>query len=273
MRFTEKGKNLTGEKFGKLTVIDYLGKDDKGNNLWNCKCECGGSKITNTHALLSKHTTSCGCIRTAEDFTGRKIGRLTVVKRVDDTFDKSGRRYVTWECICDCGNVTYTTTNNLRGKTTSCGCYLKEVAGQQTHKHGYRKTRLYRIYNNMKQRCNNPNIAEYKNYGGRGIKVCAEWNAPDGLAAFAKWALSNGYKPNLTIERINVNGNYEPSNCTWIPQSEQAKNTTKNVRIEYKGKTYILADIAKVVNIDRRVIGRELKKGKGIDEIVARYGK
>ena len=269
----KRSKDLTGQRFGKLTVVSFYKMDDKRQNLWVCKCDCGKEKIATTHHLMQKHTTSCGCIRSAEDLTGKRFGKLTVIKRIEDTFDKAGRKYITWECQCDCGNITHTTTNNLHGKTTSCGCYLKEIAGQQTLKHGLRKSRLYTIYNGMKQRCNNPNIAEYKNYGGRGIKVCEEWNAPDGLDTFAKWALSNGYQPNLTIERKNVNGNYEPSNCTWIPRSEHGKNTTKNVRIEYEGKVYILTDLAKVLGIDRRTLGRELKKNKSLDEIIARYRK
>lgn len=207
------------------------------------------------------------------DLTGQRFGRLVVIKRTEDIFDKAGRRYINWECLCDCGNVTYVTTNNLHGKTTSCGCYLKEVAGKQTLKHGYRKTRLYTIYNSMKQRCNNPNNSGYKNYGGRGIKVCKEWNKPDGLKEFAEWAFSNGYEDGLTLERIDVNGNYEPNNCCWIPLSKQAKNTRRSVKVTYKGEEMIMSDFARLTNIDHRIVSRELKKGKTPEEIIERFSK
>lgn len=267
-------KDLLGQKFGKLTVIENMGIDDKGNTLWKCKCDCGGEKITNTHSLSTKHTTSCGCLYPkAEDLTGKRFGRLKVVKRVADTFDKANRRYITWECLCDCGKTTYATTNNLHGKTTSCGCYLKEVAGKQTLKHGFRKTRIYTIYNGMKQRCNNPKTPEYNAYGGRGIKVCEQWNKPDGLKSFAEWAFENGYKDNLTIERIDVNGDYCPENCTWIPKNEQAKNTQKTVRVIYNGGTLIASDFARLVNIDRRTVYRKIKEGLTPNEIVMRYSK
>lgn len=208
-----------------------------------------------------------------QNLKGKQFGRLTVLERSNDTYDKSGRRYITWKCLCTCGNITYVTTNNLHGKTTSCGCYLKEVAGKQTLKHGYRKTRLYRIYNGMKQRCNNPNRSGYENYGGRGISVCDEWNKPDGLKAFAEWALANGYEDGFSLERKDVNGNYEPNNCCWIPFKLQAKNTRRTVRVVFNNKTMIMSDFAKLIKVDHRVVSRALKNGMTPEEIVERYSK
>lgn len=267
-------KDLTGEKFGKLTVCEYVGKDDKGRSLWRCVCDCGNEKILYTNALTSGHTKSCGCLYPkAEDLTGKRFGKLVVVKRSSDTFDKAGRKYITWECQCDCGNTTYVTTNNLLGKTTSCGCFLKSIAGQQTIKHGYRKTRLYRIYNGMKQRCNNPNHIQYKDYGGRGIAVCDEWNKSDGLKSFAEWAYENGYEENLTIERKDVNGNYCPENCCWVPLSEQPKNTRRNVFVEYGGEKMTLTDFSRKTGIDHRKVSRYLKRGMTVDEIIEKEKK
>lgn len=201
------------------------------------------------------------------DLTGQRFGRLIVIERVNDTLDKSGRKYSTWKCQCDCGNYTNATTNNLRsGNTKSCGCYHKEKL--KNGKHGYRNTRIYSICNSMKQRCNNKNNVEYKNYGGRGIKVCAEWNKPDGLKNFAEWSIKNGYKENLTLDRINVNGNYEPSNCRWIPLEEQFKNMRKNVYVEYNGEKMIIADFSRRTGIDHRKVSRYLKNGYSIEEIL-----
>lgn len=208
-----------------------------------------------------------------QNLKGKQFGRLTVLERSNDTYDKSGRRYITWKCLCTCGNITYVTTNNLHGKTTSCGCYLKEIAGQQTLKHGYRKTRLYRIYNGMKQRCNNPNRSGYENYGGRGISVCDEWNKSDGLKAFAEWSLENGYKDGLTLERINVDGDYEPSNCCWIPKNKQAKNTRRTVRVTYMGNEMIMSDFARLIKVDHRIVSKALKDNMTPEEIVERYAK
>ena len=265
--------DLTGQKFGEYTVLG-IGRTIKYSKsskvMWKCRCSCGAIREVNGSHLRSGKSKSCGHIT---DYTGQRFGRLLVLERAENKYDKAGRSYVQWKCKCDCGRITYVTSNNLGTHTTSCGCFLKEVAGKQTIKHGYRKTRLYTIYNGMKQRCNNPKSPEYKNYGGRGITVCEEWNKSDGLKAFAEWALANGYKDNLTIERIDVNGNYEPGNCTWIPRSEQGKNTTKNVHLEYKGEKMILADFSRMIGVDQRKVSRELKKGKSVEEIVARYKK
>lgn len=203
------------------------------------------------------------------DLTNQRFGRLVVIKELPPFRDKANRKYRYWECKCDCGNTTKATTQNLKGNhVKSCGCYQKETAGQHTRKHGYRKTRLYSIYNGMKQRCNNPNHREYSSYGGRGICVFDEWNKKDGLKAFAEWALNNGYKDNLTLERVDVDGNYEPSNCTWIPKPKQNANTTRTVLINYNGETLHMAEFCRRNNLDHRVVSRALKKGKTIEEII-----
>ena len=205
------------------------------------------------------------------NLTGQRFGRLLVIEEIEPRRDAKNRIYHRWKCKCDCGNFVNVTTNNLKGNhSRSCGCLQSEVAGQQTLKHGYRKTRLYSIYNTMKQRCNNPNNTAYKNYGGRGIKVCAEWNKSDGLKTFGDWALANGYRDDLTIDRINVNGNYEPSNCRWITREEQASNTRRNVFIEYQNIRYTIAQFSRKFNIDHRKVGRAIKKGLNAEEILLR---
>lgn len=265
-------KDLTGQRFGKLTAIKQVGKDEQNNYLWLCKCDCGESKITKTHNLTSGHVRSCGCLTNAEDLTGQRFGHLVVKKRTEDKIDKNGQKYVTWECICDCGNTTCVTTQNLKGKTQSCGCYQEKMKGTYTFKHGYRKTRLYRIYNSMKQRCNNPNIEAYKNYGARGITVCDEWNRSDGLASFCEWALSNGYADNLTLDRINNDDGYSPENCRWVTQREQMQNTRRNVFVIYRGKKMTASNFAKLINIPHQSVSRYLKSGLSVDEICEKAG-
>ena len=159
---------------------------------------------------------------------GEKFGRLTVLNesRIDGIW---------WcECKCDCGKAISIKKNYIiRGHKRSCGCLRAETYKTMNRKHGYSTTKLGRVYNSMCQRCSNPNNIGYKHYGDRGIQVCAEWkNNP---ASFYEWAISNGYKEGLTIDRINVNGNYEPTNCRWIPQKEQGFNRTDNVFYEMDG--------------------------------------
>jgi hypothetical protein len=123
-----------------------------------------------------------------------------------------------WKCKCDCGTIKSIQGNHLKSKSiVSCGCYNKNKG----IKHGFRYTRIYRIWGGMLSRCNRPANDNYMHYGGRGIKVCDAWKD---FIPFKDWALANGYKDCLTIDRIQVNGNYEPNNCRWATQKEQGAN-------------------------------------------------
>lgn len=169
-----------------------------------------------------------------KDLTGQRFERLFVIKPTDQR--KSG--CIVWLCRCDCGNLIYTTTNHLTmGDTKSCGCLNREKASERTirrnYKHGEGQTRgsvirLYRIWLNMKSRCLNSNVPSYRFYGKKGISVCFEWHE---YLPFKTWALTNGYANNLTIDRINHKGNYEPDNCQWITASENSKksNTERHI--------------------------------------------
>ena len=158
------------------------------------------------------------------ELTGRRFGRLVVLERAPYN---DGQNKSVWTCRCDCGKVINVSGYHLRrGKTQSCGCYRHEMASQRYKKigttHGLCYTRLNRIWWAMKRRCNNPNSDCYVWYGARGISVCPEWN--DDFLSFYKWAMANGYRDDLSIDRIDVNGNYEPSNCRWATPMEQTHN-------------------------------------------------
>lgn len=137
----------------------------------------------------------------------------------------------------------------------------------ETHrKHGLCETRLYGIYQNMLKRCFNNRTSAYKDYGGRGITVCDEWRKD--FMSFYNWALNNGYEETLTIDRTDVNGNYEPSNCRWIPMGEQSRNTRKNVYFTYNGETKIISDWVKELGIPMTTFRRRMKQNKPIEEIL-----
>ena len=167
-----------------------------------------------------------------KDLRGQKFGKLTVIEQHGFTKpNKNGSRYAIWYCKCDCGNYCERATHNLTRirNNHSCGClakeHLKDMArGNVTH--GMTDSRLLGCYKGMMSRCYREKDIHYKAYGGRGIIVCEEWK--NNKQSFIDWALNNGYRDDLTIERIDVNGNYEPNNCTWIPMSEQYKNKQSN---------------------------------------------
>lgn len=196
-----------------------------------------------------------------QDLTGKRFGRLVAL----NLSDKKVGRKTFWDCKCDCGNFKTVRTDILKsGKTLSCGCLKKEQDkinlpnGQGRVKHGFSKMRIYHIWDRMHSRCENSSNSSYANYGGRGIKVCPEWSDVNG---FIKWAYFHGYQSNLTIDRIDVNGNYEPANCRWATWDEQAKNKQNTILIKYLGQTKPLTVWASELGIDKALLRNRYKLG------------
>ena len=159
-----------------------------------------------------------------KNLTNQCFGKLQVISFAGK---KGKEKY--YMCHCECGNKKIVRASNLTtGNTRSCGCIKKQKNGieNSNYKHGLSNTRLYVIWSSMKQRCQNPKATEYSCYGGRGIRVCPEWE--NDFKTFYTWAINNGYSGELTIDRIDVNGDYKPANCRWIPQKEQYKNIQRN---------------------------------------------
>ena len=184
--------------------------------------------------------------RRAIDLTNQRFGRLVVIGRADPACD--AQRCARWHCRCDCGRETDVSSCNLRsGHTLSCGCLHSEIVAQVHTTHGQCRSRLYEIWKSMIQRCNNPNQQAYADYGGRGIDVCDEWHR---FENFMRWAQRTGYRDDLTIDRIDVNGGYNPFNCRWSTMREQQRNRRNNVNITFHGVTRCLSNWAQTLGVN-----------------------
>lgn len=205
------------------------------------------------------------------DLTGQRFGRWTVLR-----YAGFHNRQSFWECQCDCGKIKNVRSDHLRkGESKSCGCFRTEATAKRNAltktKHGMRGTRLYETWHSMKQRCS-PSCpkANYDRYYGRGIRVCPEWE--HNFEAFYKWALSHGYDDSLSIDRIDNDGNYEPSNCRWVTEEVQANNRSSSRFITYNGETKTMAEWAKELNISYSILCSRLSRGKSLQEIIEEMG-
>ncbi|WP_294662502.1 hypothetical protein [uncultured Ruminococcus sp.] len=193
------------------------------------------------------------------NLTGKRFGRWTVLNKV-------GRinNALYWHCVCDCGKEKDVRGDHLRsGKTTSCGCLRTELIkglAEKNAKHGMYDTRIYHIWQHMKQRCS-PSCPKHEidNYYGRGIKVCDDW--ANSFPTFYDWAISHGYSDDLSIDRIDSNGNYEPDNCRWATNKEQANNKRITKYITYNGETLPLSVWAEKIGISRNTVDSRLRRG------------
>lgn len=190
--------------------------------------------------------------REALDLTGQKFGLLTVIERAGK--DDWGK--ITWRCRCQCGNERIAPGNALKiGRVRSCGC-KREL-------HGMTGERLYNEWRDMKRRCYNPHSPIFKDYGGRGITVCAEW--ANSFEAFRDWALANGYRDDLTLDREDNDGPYCPENCRWATKKEQGNNKRSNHMLTYRGTTQTVAQWADETGISYATLQKRLKYGWSVE--------
>lgn len=186
-------------------------------------------------------------INRVHDLTGQKFGRLTVIGI--DTTKETRKTY--WLCQCDCGKISsHRSDGLLSGRIKSCGCYKSEqdaIRVSKNHKHKQSGTRLYRIWQGIKERCHNENSPDFKNWGARGIKVCDEWK--NSFEAFYQLAIENGYSENLTIDRIDNNNGYNPQNCKWSTSKEQSRNRRSNIDITIGNTTKTLTEWCEIFNL------------------------
>lgn len=190
------------------------------------------------------------------DLTGQRFGVLTIINRAENS--NSGKPK--WLCRCECGNTkTLCRTHLTIHKNEKCTC--------NRHMHGLSRTRLYYIWQGMIRRCHNPNAKDYRHYGARGISVCNEWK--EDFTIFRAWAFDNGYGDELSIDRIDGDGNYEPSNCRWATKGVQTTNRKTSVIIEHDGKTMCLKELAETIKVPYSTVRGKYRNGITIDEIVS----
>ena len=202
------------------------------------------------------------------DISNQRFGRLTAIEKSTNICGKTA-----WKCVCDCGNIAYVTTSNLTcNRIRSCGCIKQELLMRRNITHNQRHTRLYEVWKGIKQRCYNPKHRAYHNWGGRGIKMCEDWK--NNFQSFYNWSYANGYSPEnqkdeknkLTIDRIDVNGNYEPSNCRWVTRKVQASNMRTNKLITINGETHCIAEWCRIYNVHTSNYYKKINKGMSPEE-------
>lgn len=202
----------------------------------------------------------------------KKYGRLLVIENVGLNSDSK----VLWKCLCDCGNYKTVVSSHLTdGSVQSCGCLFSQaiiISNKNRIKyqgeHSSWNERLYRTYSAMIRRCYNTESKDYKYYGGKGVVICKEWL--DSFDCFYEWAMNNKYNEELSIDRIDVNGNYEANNCRWATAKEQMNNTTKTIRLEINGEYNTLSYFSEKYNIPRKTIYERYKYGKHKDNNLIR---
>lgn len=186
-----------------------------------------------------------------ENLVGKQFGQWSVIERAEN--NKYGNSQWVCQCNCDAKTIQVILGYRLRNQSSvRCQLCANKLNSEYHTKHGGKGTRLYSIWKGIKSRCNNPNNQAYEYYGAKGVRVCDEWK--ESFETFKNWSVQNGYSDNLTIDRIDTNGNYEPSNCRWVSMEDQNKNKTSNVILTYNNESHTLSEWSQITGIHRKTI-------------------
>lgn len=261
----------TGKVYGLLTVIGSAGFSQAlQRTVWNCKCECGNSCVIQGKLLANGTTRSCGCLkkvpRSRLDLTGRQFRYWSVVKFFDNGLP--GKKVSRFLCRCICGVEKIVQGGVLTsGKSQSCGCKTSQIISEKNSTHGDTsggRTKEYRAWKSMRDRCFLRSAKCYRIYGGRGITVCKRWLKFENFLA----DMGRAPSPSHQLDRFpNNNGNYEPSNCRWTDAKSQSRNRRTNVLATHDGVTKCCLDWAAELKIPRWTVARRLKIGRTIYQI------
>ena len=222
-------------------------------------------------SMSNSNKTAKEALHNYKDRTGQKYGRLLAIKYLYT----NKRKKAVWLCKCECGKYIEVPSDNLAiGNTKSCGCLhsdmskekIKKIIENQTKYKKPHQKHIITVFNQIKTRCYNENCKAYKNYGGRGIKVCDKWL--DNPNSFYEWSINNGYKKGLSIDRIDVNKDYEPNNCRWITNLEQQNNKRNNKYLEFNGEKHTYAEWSRIFNIPTATISDRVRRGFTIEKIL-----
>lgn len=258
--------NFEGQTFNNIQVLKRNTDIQRNGCYYYVKClKCNKIYTKSAYALTTDLNYSCGCKRYSPDLTNQRFGNLTVKEfvKINTHTEK------VWKCQCDCGNYTNLSSNQLtKGYITRCKYCSWKATADRNRKPPIFSKRLKECYVNMKTRVTNPKQDTHNRYINRNISMCKEWM--DDYYAFEKWALENGYDETLTLDRINNDGNYEPSNCRWVDRTIQANNRRTNVILEFNGIKDTMMNWSKKLNIPYYYLQRYRSK-MTLEEINERY--
>lgn len=249
---------MTGKRFGALVAISPTEIKKNKAVCWLFKCDCGREKILPMSQVKYGAIKSCGCRINAKArkpksqrvYIGQTFGKLTVIQLMGRDKDN----HFLSKVRCECGHEFVTRDTFLVcGSRTQCPvCSNKNIMT-----HGLSDTPIYYVWQGMKDRCCNPNSKSFQNYGGRGITICEEWLNSD---VFIEWAIENGWKEGLQIDRINVNGNYEPDNCRFVTPQENARNKRDTIYIHYEGNLLTIGEVSEITGLAHELIYQRIHK-------------
>lgn len=237
-----------------LTLLEETKyRDSRGAKLGIYMCDCGVPKVFPISDVNGNFIKSCGCKKKSEHILiGHKYGNLTIIKEVPKRKYKFNDTFKYHRCFlvkCDCGVQLEVLLSVLKsGNTKSCGCIKKETTRRRFQTHGLTNHPLYKRWKSILSRCFNEKTPSFCNYGGRGISMCDEWK--NDFISFYNWSISNGFKSELQLDRINNDGNYEPSNCRWVSAKINSWNRRSNIHIEYNGTLMTISELSEIYKIE-----------------------